>query len=523
MRPSRRIVWGVVLLAVFAMRAMAQDEWTCASENGERNRRFLSACWRFVQGWLQHADPVSGLIPRNLNKDLYWNARDAAADNYPFMVLSTFYTDRALFDGRMNDMLASEQRLANRVGALPDDYVFATKSFRVPEPKIDDLIFGASEYAKDGLVPLTELLGPSPWSDRMLRLLDDILKNAAYDTEVGKLPSTSHEVCGDLMQALSRMYWMTGNEAYRDAAFRIAAYFLEHHPPEQADQLRLDDHGCEVISGLSEVYYIAAQTDPARRELWKPAMHRMLDRILEVARDGNGLLYNLVNPVTGEIKSDERTDNWGYNYNAFLVVAYLDGTSRFWTAVEHVLKNLPASKDYPWEGDRMDGIADSLEGGLNLINRVPVPEAVEWADYTAERLIATQRDTGVIEGWHGDGNFARTALMYALWKSQGCYVEPWRADLRVGAVRRDDGTTFVSVESDWPWTGKLRFDVPRHAEYLHIPYDYARLNQFPEWLTVHQDKTFVVDDAETAGGVLRAGIDAQANKDAPFRIQVKEK
>ncbi|NUM56700.1 MAG: hypothetical protein HUU46_23985 [Candidatus Hydrogenedentes bacterium] len=510
-----------VALAVAACAARAEDEWVRASANGERNRVFLNACWRFVHGWLQHADPATGLIPRNLNKDSYWNAKDSAADNYPFMVLSCFYTDRALFEGRMKDMLAAEQKFANRVGALPDDYDFTTKAFRTPEPKLDDLIFGASEYAKDGLVPLTELLGPSPWSERMLQLLDDILNNAAYDTEVGKLPSTSHEVCGDLMQALSRMYWMTKNDAYRDAAFRLAAYFLEQHPPEQAEQLRLDDHGCEVIGGLSEVYFIAAQTDPARRETWKPAMHRMLDRVLDVARDENGLLYNLVNPVTGEIKSDERTDNWGYNYNAFLVVANLDGASRYWSAVEHVLKRLPASKDYPWEGARMDGFADSLEGGMNLINRIPVPEAIEWADYTADRMLATQRDTGVIEGWHGDGNFARTALMYALWKSRGCYVEPWRADVRVGAVRADDGTTYVSVESDWPWTGKLRFDVPRHSDHLHIPSDYPRLNQFPEWLTIRSGQSYIVNGSESAGDTLRAGLDAHANKEAPFHATIK--
>jgi len=516
-----RVITSISAACAICAAAIAQDPWQQAAANGERNRLLTSACWRFVHGWLQHADPDSGLIPRNLNKDFYWNAKDAAADNYPFMVISSYYADRALFNSRMKEMLATEQRLTNRIGTLPDDYVFETKSFRVPEPKLDDIIFGASEYAKDGLIPLTELLGPSPWSDRMVQMLDEILAHATYDTEAGKLPSTSHEVCGDLMQTFSRMYWMTKKDAYRDAAFQIAAYFLEHHPPEQAEQLRLDDHGCEVISGLSEVYYIAAQIDPDRRERWKPAMHRMLDRILEVARDENGLLYNLVNPVTGEIKSEERTDNWGYNYNAFLVVANLDNEDKYLKAVEHVLTLLPASKDYPWEGARMDGFADSLEGGINLINRVPIPVAIEWADYTADRLLATQRDTGVIEGWHGDGNFARTALMYALWKSQGCYAEPWRADLRVGAVKHDDGTTYITVASDWPWRGKLRFDVPRHAEYLNMPTDYPRLNQFPEWLTIRAGQMYRVNGADTPGETIRAGIDVRSDKDAPFKIEIK--
>lgn len=513
----------VAFLCMTAVCAVAQDPWDRAEANGNLNRLYLLACWKYTGGWLQHADPKTALIPRNLGKDFYWNAKDAAADNYPFMVLSAFYTDRALFDGRMKHMLEAEQRHTNRIGRLPDDFVFATQAFRTPEPKLDDLIFGAAEYAKDGLIPLTELLGPSPWSDRMLGMLDDIWEHAEYETEVGRLPSVSHEVCGDLMQTMSRMYWMTRNENYREAVFNLAAYFFEHHPPERAEQLRLDDHGCEVISGLSEAYYIAAHTDADRRQRWKAAMHRLLDRILEVARDEDGLLYNLVNPATGEVISSERTDNWGYNYNAFLVVFELDHEPRFREAIEHALKNLPKSKDYPWEGARMDGFADSLEGGINLINRIPIPEAIEWADYTADRMLTTQRDTGVIEGWHGDGNFARTALMYALWKSQGAYVEPWRADLRVGAVRQDDGYVYFTVKSDWPWQGRLRFDVPRHAEYLKIPSDYARLNQFPEWFTVPDGASFESDNGLVAARKLRNGIEATSSPEAPFRLRLKLK
>lgn len=517
-----RHIGAIAACALLATGAGA-DEWEQAARNGEAARRAMLACWRYLHGWLQHADPETGLIPRNLNADAYWNAKDAAADNYPFMVLSSFYTEPALFEGRMKAMLAAEQRVSNRIGQLPDDYVFATRTFRTPEANRDDLIFGASEYAKDGLVPVAELIGPSPWTERMIGLLDDVWKHAAKPTEVGPLPSTSHEVCGDLMQAMSRMYWMTGNEPYCERAFLLADYFLTHHPPEQADQLRLDDHGCEVIGGLSEVYVIASIQDPATHARWRPAMHRLLDRVLEVARDEHGLLYNLVNPRTGEVLSEERTDNWGYNYNAFLAVAAVDNERRYREAVEFALRNLPHAKDYPWEGARMDGFADALEGAINLINRLPVPEAVEWADYTAERLLATQRDTGVIEGWHGDGNFARTALMFALWKSQGARLDPWRADLRLGAVRGPDGAACFLIECDWPWQGRLRFDVPRHREFLRLPVDYPRLNQFPEWFTVTRDGQYETDTGAQTGADLREGIDVSIKPDAPLRLRVRLK
>lgn len=522
MRTMRMLL--LVLLLVCMGTAAAQDPWETAAVCGEQARKALLACWRYSQGWLQHADPASGLIPRNLQGDPepLWNAKDAAADNYPFMVLTAYFTDRGLFEGRMKRMLETEQRLCNRIDRLPHDWLFGTQSLPTEKPDLANIIFQASEYAKDGLIPVTEWLGPSPWSERMLGLVDDIWKHATIDTEVGRLPSTSHEVAGELMQTLSRLYWMTGNERYRERAFQLADYFLVHHSLIREDVLRLNDHGCEVIGGLSEVYFLAAHTNPGKRAQWKAAIHRILDRVLEVGRNEYGLFYHTVNPVTGEILRDDLTDNWGYNYNAFLVVADLDDVPRYRAAVEHVLTNLLHSKDYPWERASADGYADSLEGCLNLVNRMPVPEAMEWADYTAAKMLAIQRDTGVVEGWHGDGNFARTALMYALWKSQGAYLEPWRADLRLGAARGTDGATCFVVQSDWPWRGKLRFDIPRHAEYLHLPVDYPRLNQFPEWFTVSPGGEYQKDeDGVMSATELRAGLSVDVSPQKPFRLRLK--
>ena len=66
------------------------------------------------------------------------------------------------------------------------------------------------------------------------------------------------------MQALSRMYWMTKNNNYKDWAFRISDYYLLDNLPTKAKELRLRDHGCEVVSGLSEVYVMASYTDQQR-------------------------------------------------------------------------------------------------------------------------------------------------------------------------------------------------------------------------------------------------------------------
>ena len=64
-------------------------------------------------------------------------------------------------------MLEAEKRLTSRVGPLPDTYSFSRQGFVSESPNLDAILFGASEYAKDGLLAVTELLGPGPWSDRM--------------------------------------------------------------------------------------------------------------------------------------------------------------------------------------------------------------------------------------------------------------------------------------------------------------------------------------------------------------------
>ena len=464
-----------------------------AAENGKQANEALVRSHRFVEGWLKHADPETGLIPRNLSKSKdIWNAQDAAADNYPFMVLTTALTDRNLFNGRMLDMLRTETRLTSRLGNLPDTYSFVTRSFQDSEVDINRLIFGASEYIKDGLLPLTEWLGPSPWSERMLAILDDIWKNAPIETPHGNIPSTSQEVNGEMMQALARVYWMTGQQRYLDYATRLADYYLfDHHPTRDETRLRLRDHGCEILSGLTEVYATVNYAAPEKKKAYEKPIHLMLDRVLEVGRDVNGLLYNTINPQTGE--HDERfCDTWGYNYNGFYTVYLMDGTETYRQAVTFALSNLyDYYRNYDWENGSADGDADAVESALNLYNRERIEPAARWIDDQIRIMWSKQQEDGVIEGWHGDGNFARTSIMVALWKSKGVTVQPWRKDIRLGAEQQNDAI-YISLLADEPWQGNILFDVPRHRIHMQLPLDYPRINQFPEWFTVDATKKYAV-------------------------------
>jgi hypothetical protein len=494
---------AAVLITVMAWPSAGQDIWTQAESRGHATQEVIQFCNRFVNGWLTHADPKSGLIPRNLRGDWYWNARDSAADNYPFMVLTAKVTGNAHMDRSMRYILEQEKKLTSRVDSLPDTFDFATQAFLTPEVKMTDIIFGASEYAKDGLMPITEWIGPGPYLERMEQMMRDVWKHAAVETPVGLVPSDNLEVSGELLQVLSRLYWLTGDEEIKARAFRLADYYLLHDDLTQHDRIRLRDHGCEILSGLSEAYFIASREDAPRHAQYKGPLYKILDNILEKGVNDDGMMPSAYNPKTGEQDWGLISDGWGYVYNAFLTVAQTDGEQRYEDAVRHALENAHKYIDADWERGSADGYADAIEGALNMLNRIPVANGFEFVEKSVPFILEKQRPDGIIEGWHGDGNSARTLLMYALWKTEGIAPAPWREDMRVGAVRAEDGAVHVVVNAEFPWHGALRVDRPRHNLYFHMPLDYPRINQFPEWFTVGPAETYRVTKDDEAPVVVQ--------------------
>jgi len=467
-----------------------------AAENGRLANEGFVRCRNFVKGWLQHADPKTLLIPRNLDRDKdIWNAEDSAADNYPFMVLTAALTDPSLFQGRMLDMLRAETILTSRIDNLPDTYSFSKEDFQYQQPDMARIIFGSSEYIKDGLLPLTEWLGPSPWSKRMLNILDDLWKYASVETSYGKIPSRRQEINGEMLQTLSRIYWMTGEKKYLYWAIRLGDYYLLdiHHPTKNESDLRLRDHGCEIVSGLCELYATVNFAMPARKRAYQKPIHEMLDRILQVGRNEHGLFYNSINPKT-DWHDKGLTDTWGYNLNGFYTVYLIDKTEAYRQAVRKVLINLNnyySSRNYKWGGS--DDYADSIESAINLYNREPIAPAAQWMDSEIRVMWNIQKHDGIIEGWHGDGNFARTTIMYCLWKTKGLTISPWRDDVILGAVKDGDALK-ISISAKRDWKGKIIFDSPRHQTIMNMPLDWPRINQFPEWFTAKTEKSYAVQD-----------------------------
>jgi hypothetical protein len=530
-----------------------------AGANGRLVQEGLNRCNRYLHAWLAVAEPTTGLIPRNLKDSPYWNGKDSAADNYPFMVLSADFTERALLASKLRPMLETERKLTARPEwlRLTDDYnLKGTPGLRQPTANAGRIFFNSAEYVKDGLLALTEWLGPSPWSERMFELIDDSFALAAIETPFGKIPvlgsnkAIGVEVSGDYLQALARLYWMSGrDEKYLRWGIRLADNYLlpagHNHPTRDFATLRLRYHGCEIVSGLCEFYatlHFASQLPDGRewaekKAAYQPHLHEMLDRILAVGTNADGLFYNGVDPRTGAIVDRGISDSWGYVYDAFYTISLVDGTTAYRDALFRPLTALNEKyRGFGWEGASAakpkggaDGYADTIESALNLYNRLAadprLASTAAWMDSEIKELWAFQQPGGLIEGWHGDGNFARTTIMYCLWKTQGVTVQPWRSDLRLGAVR-DGSTLRIVLAADQPWSGQLLFDRPRHAENLRLPIDWPRINQFPEWFTVDRTRAYRVQTGTLTparswpGAQLAAGIPLTVAANTPLEITV---
>jgi len=523
------MVLALTLMSACQPETETQAYFENALENGILANEGYRRCTAYAHAWLEYADPETGLIPENLGRGIdRWTPHNSAADNYPFMVLVSALTDEAMFQGRMHEMLETETRLTSRIGHMPDVYSFSKKGFVNEEADMERIIFGASEYVKDGLLPLTEWLGHSPWSDRMIDITDDVWANAAIPTEFGDIPSTDVEVNGEQLQILSRIYWMTGDQKYLDWAIRLGDYYLlgENHPTRDFESLRLNDHGCEIVSGLCELYACVHFALPGKKKQYQESVHEMLDRILEVGTNEHGLFYVSINPKTGEILENKVRDNWGYTYNGYYTVYLVDQTEKYRDALLHAFSNLEHYRNYDWERGSADGFADAIEGGLNLFNREPQPGVKEWLDSETQVMWSLQdssyrenaqkyKNQGIIEGWHGDGNFARTTIMYCLWKSQGTTFSPWRGDLVAGAVF-EDNTLYLSIQSETIWEGSITFDTPRSKEILKLPVDWPRINQFPEWYTVNTENQYQVLNHNSNSIEIYSGKDLVEG--IPFRV-----
>ncbi|MBP7949336.1 MAG: acetylxylan esterase [Verrucomicrobiales bacterium] len=488
---------------------------------GEIARRCFTRALGVLDGWWKTRDAATGLYPRRLDQPV-WAPQDNAADMFPFLAITAHFLapDRL---PEILDIIPKERTLTTRHAGLPDWFSLATRTFAHVEPNPARLTFNAAEYCKDGLIPMTEVLGRGPWFDRMVELMDAIFAQAAVKSDFGLLPADDTEVNGDLLQALARLHAVTRNAKYLEWAERIGdAYCLEVLPKNGGlpphrwdftthrainDTLNLNDHGNELIGGLAELFVAARHFHAEKAALYEKPLREMFHRLFDKARNEDGLWCNLVEASTGKVLNRETPDTWGYALAAMHTFGTATGDTVLLNAVRHALQHIDQPRYLHWSD--ADAYADAIEGSLLLLNRVPEPAGFAWLNKMLPLFLGKQRDDGIVEGWYGDGNYARTALMAALYFTQGASCHPWRTDLRLSALR-EGNTLHVALTAEKPWKGRLRFDTPRHRLTLRLPTNYPRLNEFPEWFPVENSKRYELQEAaghsQVGGEELAEGL-----------------
>ena len=533
---------GLAIICAAAMATMAAVQQPVARsiearQRGERFERAVVAMQRLLHAWLEEADTRTLLLPDRLpglgsglapgDDSRVYTPHNSGADLYPYLVLTSALTAPDLYRGRMMEMLRNEIRYTNTARGIPGNLNLKTGELGEPS------MFGAGEYAKDGLVTITEYLGRTPWYFRMVEMIAAAMEHAAIESRFGKLPAADSELNGDYLQVLARLANMTGDERYVEWARRIADAYIDEVIPgshgvpsgrwdfttHSGDQrLRFRDHGNEIIVGLVLQYANEHRWKTPRAEKWKPVIARMLDRVLESATQ-DGMLYNEVETATLEPIGQGLSDNWGYVYGAVYTFYQCTGDQRYRDAVVNALRNLPKYKRHVWEPrprdpqltlGSFDGYADTIESALYLVAREPVPEALEWIESEMQVMLGMQKADGHIEYWYGEGNFNRTAMLYALMQSAGVRPAHWRPGIRLGAVQ--DGPR-LHLDLAAPSPTAVRFDYARHRRILNLDRNYVRLNEFPEWFVADENTLYRLtrrggtgDEMVRLGSELIAGV-----------------
>ncbi|MEA3226503.1 MAG: hypothetical protein U9Q07_11180, partial [Planctomycetota bacterium] len=320
-----------------------------------------------------------------------------------------------------------------------------------------------------------------------------------------KIPSTNIEVNGEQLQALTRLYAMTGDEKYLEWARRLGDYYFsnEDFMPE-----RLRDHGCEIIGGLGLLLAIESELKSDKVAAYKKQLKRIFDTILEKGCNEDGIMYNHIRDRKDW--NGRLSDGWGYNYVGYICYDMIVGKGVYRPHIERTLRNLakPKYKSYPWEGSSIDGFADSVEGGIYVLNRYPVKEGFDWVDREVATNIARSGDPlETAELWGTmklQANGVRTVVMHALMHTQGLIARPWDIGMELGACPTSN-SLIVTIKAAKSWKGRIIFDVPRHEHYMGFERDWPRMNTLPEWFTVDLDRAYRVTDIRTGKKRTRTG------------------
>lgn len=510
-------------LALVASRrsaAAVNDLPAVARINGQLAAESLRRARAVHDAWMARRHRRTGLFPQSM-EFRQWNYQNVASDFFCFQIAVAVRTGAPSVPLLM-ESLASERALSPKGGlCVPLSYRTGRQLDATPFERL----FATSEYLKDGLVGLYERTGEPLVLERIRELADAVIAQSNTQSRFGPIPSTNSELNGNVLQAFSRLAFITGDAHYADMVGTLADAVVQQmlaktgglpvmefdyaHDTFSAEFSQLRDHGNETAVGLSEAFALAVarSADPgwsARAARWAAPLAEMYELILNHGANAEGLLASRMTLNPPAPTDDPACDNWGYLLSGAMLFA--DAASRAGLVPAERLDKMLARVDaiaiavtktdgYPWEGTHHDGYADSIESAIYVASRRPAirRELLDWATGQVGRMYAGQREDGFVSGDYLDGNFIRTAMLLADALSAGLRLDPWSPEASVGVAGAGAEAIVTITAGPKGYQGMLVSDEPRHRTRLHLPWDWARINSWPEWCGAEPAKQKTID------------------------------
>lgn len=515
------------------------DTQAAAIRNARLSLGAMQRAVRVHDAWMTRRDIDTGLFPQSLSVQEF-RYQNVAAD---FLCFEYAIAERAELSSLplIKETLRKERELCRGLGRQGTTALVGKFDVRTAKPleiSQRDRLFATSEYLKDGLVGLYEHTGDAQVLERIVDMVRAIEGSCATPTKFGTIPSTNSEINGNVLQACSRLSGLLdarfgascANTAGRvadavigqmlaesggvpvlafDYSGRLTDEELSSMPPSDrpSDVLHLRDHGNETAVGLSEAFALAisrSKSEPVwkqRAERWAEPLTKMYEIILDKGVNSQGLVASRIRAKSFEMIDSHAADTWGYLLVG--VYTFADAGRRAGLISESRLSALESKADaiaravaktdhLLWQSyagnptrEHHDGWADTIESAIYVAHARPAlrEDLLAWCDSQIGYMFALQGNDGFVSGDYLDGNFIRTAMLYAEARSAGAHLEPWSSTASVGYAEKAGKGVFVVVAGAEGYEGKVEFDTARHRDRLKMPWNWPRLNAWPEWVT----------------------------------------
>lgn len=512
------------------------DTIELATINATLAHEAMSRALALHDDWMPHRHPATGLFGRTQDGSL-WTYRDVAADFFAHQLNTALCTDAPSLNALLDTLRA--ERAGNVPGRLCRTLDVQTGQGVRTVPQ--ERLFGTTEYIKDGLLPLLELHDHPHVRARIVELADVVVARSAHPSRFGPVPDGRSEVNGEVLQAFARLHFTTAKPEYAELVAAITDATIEQMLPAnnglpakefdfENDQVvrpvvQLRDHGNEVLVGLGEAFAMAAHlgsqaahspddsddqaeaapapSNPAvwrdRADRWAEPLAEIYLTVLDKGRNPDGLLVNRLDAQSLTALDPAPCDNWGYilcGAAAFVQAAVrhnlidTDRSARIEQLIFEIASAVARTDGHRWQNDHQDGFADSIESAIYVLAYCPpvdAPSLTRWIDSQMARMYEHQQPDGSVDRHYLDGNFMRTAILYAQFRSGGWRPHLWSPSVGLGLESSDDKSAVLVVRADSRgWLGVVTPDAPRHTEIMNLPWNWPRINSWPEWCTHNQ-------------------------------------